>query len=237
MDRRRVLLAGAAGPVGRLGVLPATFAAAGLGAARRAAAQGAAAAQSVSLSGSLGSRALLVIDGKPRQVAVGTTVDGVRLVSLSGGDAVVEIGGRRVTLPLGGAPVNLGGAPEAGTGSRIVLTADGAGHFVTRGSINGSSVQFMVDTGATNVALGQADADRIGLAWKTGTPAYSMTANGVVPIYKVSLNSVRVGDVQVHGIAGTVLPGFMPFVLLGNSFLSRFQMRRENDQLTLDRRY
>ncbi len=222
MASRRALLSTAAGAVASIGL---------------GTRPGAARAQSVSLSGSLGTRALLIIDGKPRQLAVGATVDGVRLVSLAGSDAVVEIGGKRVTLLLGGAPANLGGAPAPGGGSRIVLTADGAGHFVTRGSINGSSVQFMVDTGATNVSIGQSDADRIGLAWKSGTPAYSMTANGVVPIYKVSLDSVRVGDVQMFAIAGTVLPGYMPYVLLGNSFLSRFQMKRENDQLTLDKRF
>ncbi len=196
-----------------------------------------AAAQTVSLGGSLGSRALLVIDGKARNVAVGATVDGVRLVSVTGNDAVVEVKGKRVTLPLGGAQVNLGGTASEGIGDSIVISADIGGHFFTSGSINGTSVRFVVDTGATNVSMSQADAQRIGIDFRKGERGYTSTANGVVPVYRVSLASVRVGDVQVYNVAGTVVPGEMSHVLLGNSFLTRFQMRRDSDRLTLDKRY
>jgi aspartyl protease family protein len=196
-----------------------------------------ASAQTVSMGGSLGSRALLVIDGKPKQLAVGSTVDGVRLVSVSGNDAVVEVQGKRVTLQLGGAPANLGGTASEGTARKIVLTADGGGHFVTPGLINGHSVRFVVDTGATNITIAQAEAERIGLEFKKGQIGFVNTANGVVTAYRVSLSSVRVGDVDVYNVEATVLPTQIPYVLLGNSFLGRFQMRRENDLMTLDRRY
>lgn len=198
---------------------------------------GGASAQTVSMGGSLGSRALLVIDGKARTVAVGSTVDGVRLVSVSSNDAVVEVKGQRVTLPLGGAPANLGGAPSEGTGRQIVLTAESGGHFFTSGLINGHTVRFVVDTGATNVAMSEAEANRIGLQFKNGKLGFSNTANGVVVAHRVSLASVRIGDVQVYNVDATILPAPLPYVLLGNSFLERFQMRRENDQLTLDKRY
>ena len=72
-------------------------------------------AQTVSLSGSFGSKALLIIDGTPRTLAVGATERGVRLVSVGGSEAVVEVKGQRVALAMAGAQVNLGGAPsEAG---------------------------------------------------------------------------------------------------------------------------
>jgi aspartyl protease family protein len=193
-------------------------------------------AQAVSLSGSLGDKALLVIDGSPRTVAVGASVQGVKLLSVSGSDAVVEVGGKRVTLPLGGAQVNLGGAPSAGGGTQIVLTAGLGGHFQANGTINGRSVQFMVDTGATNIALSRDEAERIGLNWRNGQQGYTQTANGAVPVSVVSLNEVRVGDVTVHGVNATIVPMPMPMVLLGNSFLTRFQMKRENDTMTLVRR-
>ena len=48
---------------------------------------------------------------------------------------------------------------------------------------------------------------------------------------------MRIGDVQVYNVDASVLPAPLPYVLLGNSFLDRFQMRRENTQLTLDKRY
>lgn len=195
-----------------------------------------ASAQTVSMAGSLGSRALLVIDGKPRQVAVGNTVDGVRLVSVTGNDAIVEVQGKRVALQLGGSPANLGGAASEGTGDRIVLTSESGGHFLTSGTINGRTVRFVVDTGATNVTIGQAEADRLGIDYKNGQRGFTNTANGAVPAYKVSLAAVRIGDVQVYNVQATVLPAPMPFVLLGNSYLDRFQMRRENDRLTLEKK-
>ena len=196
-----------------------------------------ASAQTVSLGGSLGGNALLIIDGKPRNVAVGSTVGGVRLISITGGDAVVEVAGKRVTLQLGGAQVDLGGKPSEGIGRRIELSAESGGHFFTSGTINGKTVRFVVDTGATTVSMGQADAERIGLDYKSGQKLIMRTANGDVPAYRVALASVRIGDVQVYDIEGTVILTALPYVLLGNSYLSRFQMRRDNDHLTLEKRF
>lgn len=198
---------------------------------------GTAAAQSVSLSGSLGDKALLLIDGAPRTVAVGASVQGVKLLSVDGSQAVVEVGGKRATLVLGGAHANLGGAASAGGGSQIVLTAQSGGHFFSDGAINGRAVRFLVDTGATNVSMSQAEAQRIGLDASKGQRGLSNTANGVVEVRRVPLDSVRVGDVTVYNVDATIVPSPMAFVLLGNSFLSRFQMKRENDVLTLDKRF
>lgn len=198
---------------------------------------GGAGAQTVSMGGSLGSNALLVIDGKPRHVAVGTTVDGIRLLSVTGNEAVVEVKGKRLVLHLGDAQVNLGGQASQGGGKQIVLTAESGGHFHANGSINGRSVHFMVDTGATMVAMDKYEADRLGVDYKNGRRGMSRTANGDIPFYATKLASVRVGDVQVYDVDAIVLPAPMPFILLGNSFLTRFQMKRENDVMTLDLRY
>lgn len=195
------------------------------------------AAQTVALGGSFGSKALLLVDGKPRHVAVGTAVDGVKLLSVTGTDAVVELQGKRVTLLLGGGQVNLGGKPSQESGSQIVLTSESGGHFYAPGTINGTSVRFVVDTGATTISMSQSEADRIGLDYKKGQRGYVNTANGAVAAYRMSLTSVRVGDVLVHNVDATILPAPMSHVLLGNSFLNRFQMRRDNDRMTLDRRF
>ena len=194
-------------------------------------------AQTVSLSGSLGGKALLMIDGAPRTLATGATVQGVRLVSVTGSDAVVEVKGRRVTLNLGGAQVNLGGAPSEGGGSQIVLSADGRGHFYAGGSVNGKAVRFVVDTGATFVSMGAEQARSLGVDFAKGERGISSTANGQVAAYKVKLASVRIGDVQLYDIDGLVSEQPMPAILLGNSFLTRFQMKRENDTMTLTKRY
>ena len=197
---------------------------------------GQAGAQTVSMSGRLGDRALLMIDGSPRTVAVGSTVQGVKLVSVTADASVVELGGKRITLPMGGAQINLGGAASEGGGSTIVLAAGPGGHFVTGGSINGRAVQFVVDTGATSVAISASEAESIGLKYKDGQRGMVNTANGAVPAYRVMLASVRVGDVQVYNVEALVVPASMNYVLLGNSFLTRFQMKRENDVMRLEKR-
>jgi aspartyl protease family protein len=196
---------------------------------------GLACAQAVSMSGRLGDKALLMIDGRPRTLAVGTTVQGVRLLSVGADEAVVEIDGRRLPLRLGGAQVNLGGNEVQG-GSTIVLTAGTGGHFVALGAINGRAVEMIVDTGASVVALSQGEADRLGIKYREGVRLMASTANGQVPAHRVMLASVRVGDVQVREVEALVVPSQMPYVLLGNSFLTRFQMKRENDVMTLVKR-
>jgi len=194
-------------------------------------------AQAVSMSGSLGDKALLVIDGVPRTVAAGATVQGVKLVSVTGSDAVVEVKGKRVTLGMGGAQVNLGGTATEGAGSQIVLTADSRGHFFTGGSVNGKAVRFVVDTGATFVSMGADQARELGVDYTKGERGVSNTANGQISVYKVKLASVRVGDVQLFDVDGLVGQQPMPAILLGNSFLTRFQMKRDNDTMTLTKRY
>jgi aspartyl protease family protein len=198
----------------------------------------AASAQTVAYHGRLGDKALLVIDGQPRTVATGATAGSVRLVSLGDDTAVVEFGGRRVALPLGATQANLAGGGVAGAGAgRIVVTADTLGHFSPRGAINGRATTFLVDTGASAVAMSRGEAERLGVDWKGGRPGLTGTANGSVEAHLVTLAQVRVGEVTVYEVPAIVVPAAMPYVLLGNSFLNRFQMRRENDVLTLERRY
>jgi aspartyl protease family protein len=198
---------------------------------------GTAAAQSVTLNGNLGAqKALLVIDGLPHAVTVGNTVKGVRLLSLSGSQAEVAVDGARRTLQLGAGPVKISGDAGSRNGSEIVLTASSGGHFNTVGQINGKAVSFMVDTGATKVSMSETEAARLGVDYKAGTRGLAETANGRVSVYAVTLNSVRVGDVEVANVEALVLPANMPHILLGNSFLTRFSMKRENEVMRLEKR-
>ena len=194
-------------------------------------------AQSVALAGMLGNKALLVVNGTPpKTVAAGDSHEGVKVISTNGDQAVIEQNGKRQTLRMGEAPVNMAATKSASKGNRIVLVAGTGGHFMTAGQINGKAVQFMVDTGATSVAMGAQDAERTGINFKAGQPVTMSTANGSVQGYRIKLDSVRVGDVEVFGVDAVVTPQPMPYMLLGNSFLTRFQMLRENDQMTLTKR-
>lgn len=197
-------------------------------------------AQTVGLSGMLGGKALVIVDGSPpKAVAAGESHRGVKIVSTQGEQAVIEIDGKRHTLRVGDAPASVGGTAgnAAPSGNRIVLTAGSGGHFFTLGQINGKSTQMVVDTGATSVAMSVAEAQRLGVEYKSGQPAQMSTANGVIQGWIITLKSVRVGDVVVHNVEAAVSNGSMNIVLLGNSFLTRFQMTRANDQMVLEKRY
>lgn len=203
-------------------------------------------AQSVALAGMLGNKALLVVNGAaPKSVAAGEKHMDVKVISTSGDQAVLELNGKRHTLRVGDAPVSVGAGGGAGGesgkggrgGNRIVLTAGTGGHFITPGQINGRAVQFVVDTGATSIAMSAADAERAGISYTGGQRVQLSTANGVAPGYRIQLSSVRVGDVEVYDVDAVVIPQSMPYMLLGNSFLTRFQMIRENDQMTLVKRF
>jgi len=193
-------------------------------------------AESVALAGMMGGKALLVVNGTaPKTVAAGETHQGVKVISTLGDEAIIEQSGKRQTLRVGQAPVSLGGA--SGRGSRIILTESSGGHFMTAGQVNGRAVQFMVDTGATHVVMSMQDAERTGIGYKNGLPVQMTTANGMTQGFRIKLNSVRVGDAEVFDVDAVVIPQPMPFILLGNSFLSRFQMKRDNTLMTLDKRY
>ena len=198
---------------------------------------GAAWATEVSLVGLYGTKALVVVNGsKPFSIAVGTaTPDGVKLLSIEGAAAHFEIDGRKRRLAVGEHSVSAGS--DGREAASVTLTADSGGHFSTIGTINGTTVRFLVDTGATLISMGKTDAVRANVDYQKGSPAMSMTANGPTRIWKVTLNSVRVGDVTLNQVDGAVHEQDLPVVLLGMSFLNRMEMKREGQSMTLKKRY
>lgn len=195
--------------------------------------------QSAALTGLLGSKALLVVNGgAPKAIAVNESHQGVRLLQISGDSVTVEIKGQRQNLRLGDAPVSVGTRGGADGGSRsnkLVLVADSRGHFIDRGFINGKPMQYMVDTGASTVAIGRTDADRMGLPYKSGTPVLMRTANGDAQAWRIKLNSIKLGDLEIYGVDAVVGYESMPYVLLGNSLLSQFQMTRKGSEMVLEK--
>lgn len=192
-------------------------------------------AQEVGLAGLLGSKALLIINGgEPKTLAVGQRVDGVRLVSIQGEQVIIELGGKQRPLRVGQHAV---GAVAAEGVGKVILTANGQGHFLTTGTVNGVSVQFLVDTGATMISLGQSDAKRIGLDASRGQRGISNTANGQIEVRRVKLDSVRLGEITLHNVDATVQQNDMPIALLGMSFLNRMEMQREGSTMTLKKRF
>jgi aspartyl protease family protein len=193
-----------------------------------------ASAQSVSLAGSFGDKALLVIDGAaPKAVAVGQSLQGVKVVRVGDDSAVVRVGGQQQILRVGASPVNLAGKGAAST----VLQALPNGQFVTEGRINGKLVRMMVDTGATLVSLSREQANQLGISLQGGRPIAVHTANGVVAATEVMLRSVRVGTIERREVPAVIQDSPLPIVLLGMSFLKHLELQHGADQLTLTERY
>jgi aspartyl protease family protein len=198
---------------------------------------GAAQATDVALVGLYSGKALVIIDGgKPRTISVGVkTSEGIKLLSLEEGAANFEIDGHNRRLTIGQHAVSAG-SDSASSGS-VTLTADANGHFLTIGTINGAPTRFLVDTGATVVAMSAADAARANVDYQKGEPAVMMTANGPVRVWRVVLNSVRVGDVVLNQVNASVQESNLPFALLGMSFLNRMEMKRDGSTMTLKKRF
>lgn len=190
----------------------------------------------VAVAGVFPGKAVLVVgSGAPHTVSVGaTTPEGVRLLSVEGETAVVEVDGRRQTLRLGEQVVS---APGASSSSAVTLHADVKGHFLSSGSINGAGVLFLVDTGASVVSMGAADAIRAGIDYRKGVAVSTLTANGSITVWRVKLDTVRVGDVTLRNVDGAVHSTDLPVVLLGMSFLNRMEMSRSGEELILRQRY
>jgi len=196
-----------------------------------------AAATDVTVVGLFPGKAVVTINrGAPRTLSVGQkTAEGVVLVSVDKSSAVLEIDGKKQSLEMG---QHFESAAATGTLSTVTIAAGQGGHFMTAGQVNGNSVRFMVDTGATLVSIPANEARRLGIDFEKGQRGYASTAGGVVRSYRVKLDSVTVGGITLMGVDASVSESAgMDFLLLGNSFLSRTEMRREGEILTLTKRY
>jgi len=198
---------------------------------------GAAGATDVSVIGLFPNKAVVVIDGgAPRVLSVGQRpVEGVTLVSTDRESATLTIDGQKKTLRIG---QHQPGPPPASSSQSATLTADPRGHFVVDGQINGGPVRFLVDTGATTIALSSMDATRLGIDYRKGQPGSMRTANGLATGYALRLDTVRVGDIVLNNVDAAVIEGSpLPFALLGMSFLNRMEMKREGQTMVLIRRF
>ncbi|MDZ7750581.1 MAG: TIGR02281 family clan AA aspartic protease [Gammaproteobacteria bacterium] len=183
-------------------------------------------------------RAVMRLDGRQRMLVAGErSPEGVLLVEADANGAVVEVDGERRSLSLGN---RISGryAPPEGTEDIVHVAPDGRGMYVINGSINGFQVRFLVDTGASHIAINSHLARRVGIRYmEEGQQGITSTASGVTTSYQVTLDRVRVGDIELRDVAATVLDGDFPSeALLGMSFLGKVDMNRNGGILQLKRR-
>lgn len=196
------------------------------------------AAPRIEVKGLFSGSAVVVIDGKQRLLKQGkTSPEGVTLVTANSKQAVVEVEGKRQTLTLSQAiGGTYGAAPEK---TEVRLPRVQHGHYMANGNINGLSVRFLVDTGASFIAFNSIEARRLGINYREdGRLSSVRTASGNAPAYEVMLPKVTVGAITLLNVNAVVLEGASPQqILLGNSFLSRVNMRIENSIMILQTKY
>lgn len=176
--------------------------------------------------------AVLEIDGKSRFLKAGArSPEGVLLVSASQQGAVIEWEGTQRTLTLNKLiSTQFNPAQKA----EVRIATSRGGHYVTPGRINGVPVTFMIDTGATTVAMNYLEAEKLGIDYRAGQAITVNTANGLAKAYRVTLNRVSVGDIELHQVPAAVSTTTSPTViLLGNSYLGKVDMRVEEGVLLL----
>ena len=117
---------------------------------------------------------------------------------------------------------------SAGSGAQsVTLSAGAGGHFMADGQINGVPIRFMVDTGATAVAIPASEASRLRIDYRSGKRGTSRTAAGPTEIFIVRLDSIRVGDIELQNIDAVVIERGLDITLLGNTFLNRMEIRQD----------
>jgi aspartyl protease family protein len=180
-------------------------------------------------------KALLMIGGEQKILANGDTYKGVTLESASGRGAVVLINGERQKLGLN---QSIHGSFKKPARSVSKIIPDSQGMYKIYGKINEQSVLFIVDTGATHVTLSGALATRLGVDFKKGQRGLASTAASTVPVWKLKLDSVSVGDIKVHNVDASVIEGSnLHAVLLGNSFLKHTELQRVGTVMELQKKY
>jgi len=208
------------------------FAAAGLASAASAAPTFAFAAD-LAVVGLFPNKAVIMVDGVgPKTASVGQKVaDGVTLVSVERDGATFDIDGKRKSIRLGQASSRPTANPT------VTLTSDTRGHYFVDGQVNGLALRFIVDTGATLVALSSEDAGRLGLNYLAGPVMRLNTANGMTRAWRVRLDTLQVGGITVNNVEAAVVESPSMPALLGMNFLNRMEMRQVGETMTLTKRY
>ncbi|MCP4697572.1 MAG: TIGR02281 family clan AA aspartic protease [Gammaproteobacteria bacterium] len=191
------------------------------------------AAPHISVKALFKDKAMFYVDGQSRTLTVGqTSPEGITLIAADSFEATLEVAGKRLVYTLGKSFSNR--APPPTKTKNVRIAVDGQGMYRTMGFINGYSVNFLVDTGASIVAINSVEAERLGIDYKSGQPVSVSTASGIARAYGVHLDSVQVGEIIQRHVRATVILGSHPrYVLLGMTFLGQLDVHRTGGILEL----
>ena len=188
------------------------------------------------VKGLFSNQAVVTIDGKQRILKPGKrSPEGAKLISSDSKGAIIEVDGKRQRYELGqhiGTSFKRDEQPEV----TIYRTHN---MFTVVGSVNGFPVTFLVDTGASQVAMSRGDAKRFGINYLlTGDQTSVTTAAGIKRAWRVKINKVQAGDIVLRNVDGMVVDGPGPGgVLLGMSFLGQLEMSNDGNAMKLKKKF
>ena len=191
------------------------------------------AVEKVEVQGLFSNKAVLMVDGKRHILAVGeASPEGVKVISANSRGAVLEVDGKQKQYNLGSS-VSTTFAKRKSQKETIFINSGGM--YMTFGNINGRTVRFLVDTGASAISMNTGQAKQLGIRYdKIGIPAGVSTASGFVDAYRVRLKSVSVGRITETNVEAFVIDGNHPGpILLGMTFLGRLSVEHSGNSMTL----
>jgi aspartyl protease family protein len=189
--------------------------------------------EKLEVQGLFSNKAVLMIDGKRHILAVGkTSPEGVKVISANSHGAVLEVDGKQKQYDLGN---TVSTSFTKRTSQKQTIFVNSGGMYMTFGSINGRSVRFLVDTGASAISMNTEQAKQLGIRYdKIGIPSSVSTASGFVSAYRVRLKSVSVGNITESNVEAFVIDGNHPGpILLGMTFLGRLSVEQSGSAMTL----
>jgi len=182
-------------------------------------------------------RAMIRVLGVEHYLTVGqTSPEGATLVESDAQHAVVRYKDESYKLTLSD---RVGGTFQAPTNAMLSIAPDQIGQYRAQGTINGRSADFLVDTGASLVAISERSAKEMGISYANSPErAPVVTAQGQIDSYLVDLDTLTIGGIQTHHVRAAVIPGDYPLeVLLGMSFLRKVKMEEQAGVLVLKQLY
>jgi len=194
-----------------------------------------ASAPDVQLNAILGKKVIVTIDGVQHTLGErDSSPQGLVLVEVRHKLATFEWNGQRFELTPSS---RISTQFEAKKVEAITIRRDASLHYLISGQVNGRSTPFVVDTGATLIALSDDQANRLGLNWKTNPSGRVETAGGITKAYSVMLEKVSIGGLDIYHVEAVVIPKQATPALLGMSFLRHFEMSESDNVLTLKKKY
>ena len=190
----------------------------------------------ITILGLFNDQAVVKIDEKQHILKVGqASPEGVTLISANSRVAILEVNGMQAEYFLG---THIGSHYVSPPKQPVVSLWPTRGMYLTPGNINGYSIDFIVDTGASAVAINANTAVRLGIDYKRGKAVGVRTASRIETAYQVNLDLVQVGEIKLYNVSAMVLDGDEPVrALLGMSFLGQLDMQRSGERMDLKQKF